>query len=56
MKQQQSVTWMTALAVILAPAVAGAQSNPLGTAKMNPDVSAIVDMFYTNDDLSLIHI
>jgi hypothetical protein len=26
------------------------KSNPLGTAKMNPDVSAIVDMFYTNDD------
>lgn len=50
MKQQERITWMAALAVVLAPAVAGAQSNPLGTAKMNPDVSAIVDMFYTNDD------
>ena len=50
MKQQERITWMAALAVILAPAVVGAQSNPLGTAKMNPDVSAIVDMFYTNDD------
>jgi hypothetical protein len=50
MKMNQIITGITALAVFFTPVVGEAQSNPLGSAKMNPDVSAIVDMFYTNDD------
>lgn len=50
MKQQERITWMAALALFLPMAVAGAQGNPLGGALMNPEVSAIVDMFYTNDN------
>lgn len=38
------------LAAVSSSALVAAQSRPLGTQSLNPDVSAIVDMFYQNDN------
>lgn len=48
MKRNQIMTGIAISTAFLLPAGAWAET-PLGKGLMNPDVSAIVDMFYTND-------
>lgn len=48
MRRTQIVTGIAVSTAFLVPAGAWAE-RPLGAGLMNPDVSAIVDMFYTND-------
>lgn len=52
MKQQQSVTWMTALACDSGPGRCGRPEQSAGNREDEPLMfpARIVDMFYTNDD------